>query len=807
MEGASRVTANNRRLSTSTSSSQAPTPEPRRSSTRHSRVEAVPAVPDIPQRYRSQRASIQPTPTRVEASQQGVSDRHIARGRQGRPVHRASLPLTTPRSSTSRGRLAVTAAPPSPRERRALKPDSKSVEKALPTPPHTISIQSNPLHHIGTFPTKRRLSHDEATLQALTGAAVADSNRASMAAHSDLFLQLADDDDTDDHSPRAPVLQARAATRSSWHNSRRSLGADTVLGTPDDRRPRTSGQNVGQNDRPSSRFSTRFSARYTTPRTGDSGLGESSPYPDPDESANSRARRSTITNERAHMTGSRLGNRVRSPELPSFGRRRPSFGQSTAQSQQHRQTVLTAARQETEEHSPGNSSEPKHSQMDSASVESQTAPSTVWDELDDLKSRIKRMELTGKMPTSSGAAIAASTAQGERERPRTATTAPTTVSSPPKQERKDSEAKPGAEEVKNNAIGSTNVHPTLHAALAKAKTLLNASLYRSLEATAADALQLAALTGSAGPQGTAYSAASIINGVTVSDRHIRRKADTMCRNLTDLCIALCEGKHEASSVSTTASPSANLHSPKLRALSQSRSRASLGAPRDIASRANTSRPLSRLEARRSSILGVQPGHTPPSLHNSFDDVSASDAEPTPSHQSTTRTQSRFYPRAGSRLAAPRFRQDDLSGDDDPTVRPPSRAFTDIGSSSRLRPQYHNNISPRDSSTGGGGGTTRSPSLRENLAARRANSQAYDGNANTSAKNRVSSLSTSRRFGGEASPPVVMEEEQEGSDGEEEERRNGNRRETVPSLVLPRTRRVGPGAFSSRRTVELGARGG
>ncbi|KAK6437514.1 hypothetical protein LTR95_006283, partial [Oleoguttula sp. CCFEE 5521] len=600
MEGALRVTANNRRLSTS---SQAPTSEQRRSSTRHSRIEAVPAVPDIPQRYRSQRASVQLTPARVEASQQGGSDRDIQRGRQGRPAYRASLPLTTPSSSTSRGRLAVTAAPSSPKERRALKSDSKPVDRILPTPPPTISKQSNPLRYIGTSPTKRRLSHDEATLQALTGAAAADGQRASMAAHGDLFLQLADDDDADEHSPRAPVLQPRVATRSSWHNSRRSLGADTALGTPDDRRPRTSGQNAGGNDRPSSRFSARFSARYSTPRAGDSGLENSSPYPDPDESAGSRARRSTITNERARMTESRLGNRVKSPDLPSFGRRRPSFGQSTAQSQQHRQTVLTAARQETDGHSPGNSSEPKHSQMDSASVESQTAPSTVWDELDDLKSRIKRMELTGKMPTSSGAAIAASTAQGERERPRTATTAPTTVSSPPKQERNDSDTKPGAEEIKNNAIGSTNVHPTLHAALAKAKSLLNASLYRSLEATAADALQLAALTGSAGPQGTAYSAASIINGVTVSDRHIRRKADMMCRNLTDLCIALCEGKHEAPSVSTTASPTVALHSPKLRAISQSRSRASLGGGRDVASRANTSRPLSRLEARRSSILG------------------------------------------------------------------------------------------------------------------------------------------------------------------------------------------------------------
>ena len=136
--------------------------------------------------------------------------------------------------------------------------------------------------------------------------------------------------------------------------------------------------------------------------------------------------------------------------------------------------------------------------------------------------------MTGKVPSTSGAAVS-----GEPERPRTATTAPTTIDSSPKHDKpvKKPEPEEDPEEVTDaNTVGGpsvANIHPNLHSALAKAKPLLNYSLYRSLEATAADALQLVAMTGSAGPQGTAFSAASIINGVTVSDRHVRRKADRL----------------------------------------------------------------------------------------------------------------------------------------------------------------------------------------------------------------------------------------------------------------------------------------
>lgn len=632
---------------------------------------------------------------------------------------------------------------------------------------------------------RRKLSKDATTLAALTGG---DANMVHTAhtadGDGDLFLQLAEDG------------TERAPTRSSWHGKRRSH-ADTLPSPPDDRRPRTSGQITG---RPSSRIGVsrldmhRNSEpqRYrATPRAESIvSLRQDDAASVSGRSRDGRPSRFSIAHDRSPMSPSRLGEAVKSPELPTFGRRRPSFGAPSVKSRAHRQSQLAAQPQGSEGESPAESLEPKRSLPESESVESNTAPSTVWDELDDLKSRIKKLELTGKMPSTSSAAVAASIEQSER--PRTATTAPTTIDSSPKQERKgNTEAKAAGQKseprqqstpVASPSMAST--HPTLHAALAKAKTLLNASLYRTLEATANDALQLVALTNSAGPQGTTFSAASIINGVTVSDRHVRRKADTMCRNLTDLCLALCEGKHETPS-SVLASPIAIDSAPRPKPPTSRYARSSIGYGEDASGGA--SRPMSRLEARKSSILGIQPSNS--SLNSpqaSADDVSASEQETTPSHV-PQQHEPRRYGRAGSRLAAPRIsRYDEPSGDEDPTVRPLSRAMTDIGSH---RQSQHR--SQRDySNTSSLKRPERSPSLRDSLAARRANATSHE-------KNRVSSLTVDparRRFLRESTPPV-LEEDSEYSLAQQQPE--------------PRRRIMSSGGssgnqYSSRRAVELAA---
>lgn len=166
------------------------------------------------------------------------------------------------------------------------------------------------------------------------------------------------------------------------------------------------------------------------------------------------------------------------------------------------------------------------------STTSTAAPSTVWDELEELKSRIHRLELTGKLPTTSGATISSS---GE-DRPPTAHTNATTLSSSPK--RGSSTVLPSVEA----PMVPKDSHPLLHSALAKSKDFLIPEVYDALETATADALALAAMMGTAGQPGPISSGSSNIgsNCGTVTDRQLRKKADSVCRSLTELCLALSE---------------------------------------------------------------------------------------------------------------------------------------------------------------------------------------------------------------------------------------------------------------------------
>lgn len=487
-------------------------------------------------------------------------------------------------------------------------------------------------------------------------------------AASDIFLDYARENSTMHQDALHNHSHRRSLSRTSYVDKRKSLDAMP--------RPSTSSGNVNSFARPSPRLTHVSRASTDLQRHMDQ---YSSPRLQNDDSASisqaGRRRGFTSTVDRSPLT-------PRSPEISQFGRRRPSFGVMSPSSRERRHIP---ANQDSQDESRTDNEERKPAE--SASGDSQSVD-TVWDELDDLKSRIKKLELTGKLPpTSSSAAVSG----GSSDRPRTATTAPTTIDSSPKQGRKQEAPTPHAmtppaqPETPNTPAGTTaaNIHPLLHDALAKAKPLLNSTLFRSLEATATDALQLAAMTGSAGPQGTTFSAASIINGVTVSDRHVRRKADNMCRNLTDLCLALCEGKHEAPSVfssPSTMSPALQ-RSPSLRY-----TRSGLGS-------ASTVRPASRLEARRSSILGAPPSTASDiSPRGSVGDLSGYEGELSPPQQQ----QQQHYlqaPTRTSRASSTRLRssrlqnRDDISGneDEDPTIRPLSRAMTDAGSF-RTRPR-------------------------------------------------------------------------------------------------------------------------
>ncbi|KAH7047561.1 hypothetical protein B0J12DRAFT_575813 [Macrophomina phaseolina] len=324
----------------------------------------------------------------------------------------------------------------------------------------------------------------------------------------------------------------------------------------------------------------------------------------------------------------------------------------------------------------------------SESLDSTTATSTVWDELDELKSRIKKLELTGKMPPTSGAAVTSYTAS---ERPRTATTQATSVTASPKQQKKSSVSPPettvsGAGGGTSGAAGAS--HPLLHSALAKCKDAMSPSFYRILEATATDALELAAMT-----SGGNTSSAISNSGAPTSERQLRRKADNMCRSLTELCIALCDnsnGKTPALRSPGLAPPPSRRQSVQMNG---ERDRERDRDQPDGDMRNSPSRALNRIEARRTSMFASG------SAGNSPRDG--------PERDRTTPTQgSRYQSRSGTSLLNNRPRRATVTNDDQPemeedsqTLRVPSRAMTDFtqnrqshgNRSNRLSREYTSNV--------------------------------------------------------------------------------------------------------------------
>ncbi|KYK57791.1 hypothetical protein DCS_04804 [Drechmeria coniospora] len=229
------------------------------------------------------------------------------------------------------------------------------------------------------------------------------------------------------------------------------------------------------------------------------------------------------------------------------------------------------------------------------STESTTAPSTVWDELDDIKSRIHRLELTGKLPSTSGAAIASHS----DERPPTATTTVTTMSLSPK--------RPGARQAPETVSTTSpqkEAHPLLVAALVRSRHFMSPEAYEALESAANDAIGLSAMLGTPAQSGLISSGASTVAAGNVTDRQLRRKADSVCRSLTELCIALGDGAVAAplSQADGPATPAA----PKSYSGLPATLRADQGLPRTNGS----PRTLSRFEERRSHLLNGTATATP-----------------------------------------------------------------------------------------------------------------------------------------------------------------------------------------------------
>jgi hypothetical protein len=382
---------------------------------------------------------------------------------------------------------------------------------------------------------------------------------------------------------------------------------------------------------------------------------------------NNRTRYSN--NSRSNPTTPRtFSSREISPESQaSYGPRRPSAPDATLPPRtSYRQSNLSYTTPRTYNSSPlvSRSTEmqeapetPRAAEGTESSV-STTAPSTVWDELEDLKSRIHRLELTGKMPPTAGAAMS----RASNDRPPTATTTVTTLSSSPKRGRGNSISQ---EERVSTEPPPAEAHPLLRAALAKTKPVLSSEIYNALEAAASDALAIASMMGSSGQPGPISSSQSIIGGPTVSDRQVRRKADSMCRSLTELCLALSEAKPESTATAPNPVPNPSL----VRASNHDPNEVRLSIEpttnqRQLMVAAKSSpRALSRLEARRSSLLATStlpsPRYVPSELG-------------TPTQ--TGRRTSLF-------LRTQRARTEEPEEEEGTRFRTPSRAITEVG---RLR---------------------------------------------------------------------------------------------------------------------------
>ncbi|KAI9748027.1 MAG: hypothetical protein M4579_007330, partial [Chaenotheca gracillima] len=428
-------------------------------------------------------------------------------------------------------------------------------------------------------------------------------------------------------------------------------------------------------------------------------------------------------------------------------------------SHQYRQSNLSYTFPQDQDQSPlldraavalGESAAPTTPRVDGTeSTVSTTAPSTVWDELDDLKSRIRKLELTGKLPSSSGAAM--SHASGER--PRTATTTVTTMSSSPKRGRLNS-LSPTDSGIGGPGVAAAvaaNLHPLLRTSLAKSKPLLEPDVYRALETTASDALSLTALMN--GQSSAPSGAASVAGGNSPSDRQVRRKADSMCRSLTELCIALCDARTEISTPptrrtstvsprrrgsmtaytndNTSESPHHQQHPPQHQFSSVDPTITTLAR--------SSSRALSRVEARRSSLMALSSPqesasattptpnspYTPANLtqnnltHSNSTSASASASASNSRRLSRTSTVL-FRNRADLSRSQPGPQEQDGSPSPPSGYRAPSRAATEINYPSTSK---YSTASPREYIPNPAGPPARSPSAAStSLPLRRYQSQ-------------------------------------------------------------------------------------
>ncbi|KAL9599357.1 MAG: hypothetical protein Q9219_003890 [cf. Caloplaca sp. 3 TL-2023] len=601
----------------------------------------------------------------------------------------------------------------------------------------------------------------------------------SYSLHEDLFLDIARAD-----SEAGNILNSTAGTTTR----------DSQVGPPTSRpvrnpRPASSGREYGGDRSGHQTAQWSRSGLLNTPTTGqysalrDRGYAASA---HPLDHGKRRYLRSEVSSKASFTTPrARNGsNRETSPEHPGPWDRRQSVTDSASviPSRTGKNTARSYISSSHYDSSPITNISPhidptrnhQSSRLDGTeSTISTTAPSTVWDELDDLKYRIRKLELTGKMPASSGAAINAAT---HNDRPRTSTTTMTTASISPKHGRANVTS-PEASTVKD--MDTSNLHPLLHSALAKAKSWIDPNAYKALESTVSDALTLAAMTNNLNSSG---GDVTITGKSQIVDRQLRRKADSMCRSLTELCIALSEEKSSKEAPTAASRPGSKaggnnipseVRTPEnpyqLRASSQEPERSS-------------SRIMSRLEARRTSLLAANAA-TPPSNDGADSPIIHNPNASTPVHPPAR-------PERTSSVLLHRRRT--VNGNDDinsPTNNVNSRPDQRPSPISRISREYTSQHPlPTTRSQQG-----RSPSVRSSLPSSASAQRSYFPSTPSNNNNSIAQQPAGRRYLSSSTTPTTTAERQTSSSAESNTQRLAEaRQQRIASL----------GQFTSGRRLRL-----
>ena len=610
----------------------------------------------------------------------------------------------SPASHSSYGVETACGPPPSISTQRALPEDRlwrpTGTDYPIIPPPNLAFTESiSPTHELITDATERpdqeissqednstpelldgSLESDEAegdaTLRAMDASTDEETKGSSAGSREDLFLNIAKVEE--DKSAVARAERRRVSvirTRIEFSFSQRSLLVLLHFKRAEQTSMTDNLQSWGLH---ASVLSPRFSQDPSRPKTGHSSARFTSAGSNYGNDDSARIRYNTGIQKPSSISVPRsvVGRDMReeSPESPAGFKRRGSNAESTGRT--YRQSNLGTLRSgRIASTSVADSYVAKQMDADRQRIDgtestiSTNAPSTVWDELDDLKSRIRKLELTGKLPPSSAAAMSTPI----HDRPQTATTTITTISSSPKHGRK----KDSPIEATLNGTPSS-VHPLLHEALSNARSTIDDEVYHKLEAAASDALQLASLM-----SGAQTSGQSVIGGGSTNERQARRRVDSLCRGLTELSIALAaQSPRPATSAARPMSRDASAFS--LQDGPTKYRRSSLG-PDDRG--LPTPRVQSRLEPRRSSMIAGgrldSPRFSPETAIN--------EEQRTQPQRVGSRLNRNSLPLRNRRAHGLVEGANDEDEDDGPQPRPVSRAMTEAPLSSFRQ-------SPRDRPT-------------------------------------------------------------------------------------------------------------